>query len=94
MHGNVAEWCSDRYDKGLNGGGGGGMFCLAEIREGRDPSGGTDPVGPSAGSNRVWRGGSSGLAPGVCRSAIRASPKPSDSGSYLGFRVARSQSAQ
>ena len=92
MHGNVWEWCSDRSDTHLSGGG--GMFCLAEIREGRDPSGGTDPVGPSAGSNRVWRGGSSGLAPGVCRSAIRASPKPSDSGSYLGFRVARSQSVQ
>ena len=61
---------------------------------GDELSGGTDPAGPKGGSNRVWRGGSSGLAPGVCRSAIRASPKPSDSGSYLGFRVARSQSAQ
>ena len=61
---------------------------------GDELSGGTDPAGPKGGSNRVWRGGSSGLAPGVCRSAIRASPKPSDSGSYLGFRVARSQSVQ
>ena len=94
MHGNVAEWCSDRYDKGLNGGGGGGMFCLAEIREGRDPSGGTDPVGPSAGPYRVQRGGSWVYYPGDCRSASRGKASPSDRDSYLGFRVARSQSAQ
>jgi len=69
-----------------------GNVCeLCSDRFGEKLSGGTDPAGPDEGSNRVWRGGSSGLAPGGCRSAIRASPKPSDSGSYLGFRVVRSQ---
>ncbi len=48
--------------------------------------GGTDPVGPGKGSDRVLRGGGWRGIPGRCRSASR---------NYaLGFRVARSQSAQ
>ena len=56
--------------------------------------GGTDPVGPEFGPghpSRVYRGGGS---PGRSRSAARGSGVPSGSGDYLGFRVARSQSAQ
>ena len=74
MHGNVWEWCSDRYDEKL--------------------SGGTDPVGPEGGSNRVFRGGDWGSTPGRCRSAYRFSSVPSRRSLNLGFRVARSQSAQ
>ena len=57
-------------------------------------SGGTDPVGPRRGSGRVYRGGSWGNDPGHCRSADRISRDPSYGNSYLGFRVARSQSFQ
>ena len=82
MHGNVYEWCSDWYDGKI--------------------SGGTDPVGPGGGSSRGGRGGSWWSYPDLCRSANRRfydpSPRyyfdPSLRRSGLGFRVARSQSAQ
>jgi len=57
-------------------------------------SGGTDPVGPGKGSLRVNRGGSWGYFPDFCRSAYRYYFVPSDRNNNLGFRVARSQSAQ
>ena len=57
-------------------------------------SGGTDPVGPEGGSFRVIRGGSWRYYPGGCRSAYRYDLVPSDRYDGLGFRVARSQSAQ
>ena len=57
-------------------------------------SGGTDPVGPDGGSFRVLRGGSWGYFPGSCRSASRSRGGPSVRNYGLGFRVARSQSAQ
>ena len=57
-------------------------------------SGGTDPVGPEGGSGRVLRGGGWRNDPDDCRSAIRYYDDPSDRLNYLGFRVARSQSAQ
>ena len=56
--------------------------------------GGADPVGPEGGSYRVFRGGSWWDYPDSCRSALRRSIVPSSRLSYLGFRVARSQSAQ
>ena len=55
--------------------------------------GGTDPVGPEEGSLRVGRGGW-GRDPGRCRSADRGGIDPSLRNDSLGFRVARSQSAQ
>ena len=57
-------------------------------------SGGSDPLGPERGYRRVARGGSWGSVPGGCRSAIRYSDDPSLRYYSLGFRVARSQSAQ
>ena len=74
MHGNVWEWCSDRYGNALPGG--------------------ADPVGPEGGSNRVFRGGGWRNSPDYCRSANRNSSVPSYRSNSLGFRVARSQSAQ
>ena len=62
--------------------------------DGAKLSGGTDPVGPEGGSNRVVRGGSWGYDPDDCRSASRYNDVPSNRDSILGFRVARSQSAQ
>ena len=56
--------------------------------------GGTDPVGPGGGSYRVDRGGGWGDIPDDCRSATRYGYVPSDRNGGLGFRVARSQSAQ
>ena len=57
-------------------------------------SGGSDPVDPEAGSYRVRRGGSWVNLPHYCRSASRDNRVPSDRNDGLGFRVARSQSAQ
>ena len=56
-------------------------------------SGGTDPVGHGRGSDRVLRGGWWGH-PVRSRSAYRYEFVPSARFDYLGFRVARSQSAQ
>ena len=57
-------------------------------------SGGTDPVGPGGGSDRVDHGGSWDSPPGICRSADRRNRAPSFRDNDLGFRVARSQLAQ
>ena len=57
-------------------------------------SGGTDPVGPERGSSRVVRGGGWQDTPNFCRSACRFVYGPSDRANDVGFRVARSQSAQ
>ena len=57
-------------------------------------SGGTDPVGPEEGSLRVLRGGSWWSRPVNCGSASRNGISPSDRGSDMGFRVARSQSVK
>ena len=56
-------------------------------------SGGTDPVGPKWSSDRVLRGGSWAEDPRLCRSAYRKE-FPSFGLASIGFRVARSQSAQ
>ena len=61
---------------------------------GEELSGGIDPVGPNRGSARVFRGGGWRRFPTYCRSASRFGSGPSDRDEYLGFRVARSQSAQ
>ena len=62
--------------------------------KGEKLSGGTDPVGPEGGSARVARGGSWRSFPALGRSANRFSGVPKESRGTLGFRVARSQSAQ
>ena len=74
MHGNVGEWCSDRYDDTLPGN--------------------ADPVGPEGGSYRVIRGGSWLDSSHRCQSASYNPIAPSSRLGLLGFRVARSQSAQ
>ena len=57
-------------------------------------SGGTDPVGPGRGYSRVLHGGYWWSFPDRCRSANRELYPPSYRYNSLGFRVARSQSAQ
>lgn len=60
---------------------------------GRDPgNGGTDPKGPLAGTERIYRGGSWENVPASCMSAHRAKDKPTERNIRLGFRVAMSPS--
>jgi len=50
----------------------------------------TNPSGPTSGSRRVYRSGSWGLPPRLCRSANRFRGSPDYRGSYSGFRVSLS----
>lgn len=73
LHGNVWEWCEDRYGEKYYG----------------DTSAGSDPSGPVTGSDRVVRGGGWYDSPALCRSTIRFGVSPDRrSGGSLGFRVA------
>ena len=72
MHGNVAEWCQDWYDRDAY---------RNRVRI-------DDPQGPERGSMRVLRGGSFKDTESGCRSARRASAEPSESPDTAGFRVA------
>ena len=50
-----------------------------------------DPKGPGTGTYRVLRGGSFDLGVSVARSSVRVGSTPTNRGSYLGFRLARTQ---
>ncbi|MEQ8169651.1 MAG: SUMF1/EgtB/PvdO family nonheme iron enzyme, partial [Candidatus Eremiobacterota bacterium] len=54
------------------------------------PAGGIDPVGPGAGSSRVFRGGSWSDYASFCRSDVRYSLYPSYRRDHMGFRPVRS----
>ena len=58
------------------------------------PDGGTDPTGPTTGSNRVLRGGTYAEKAQNCRCASRSFMVPNWSSSSIGFRVACSLPAQ
>ncbi|MCI5132456.1 MAG: formylglycine-generating enzyme family protein [Candidatus Electrothrix sp. EH2] len=74
MHGNVWEWCQDRYDTEY----------YAECQK----QGVTkNPQGPSSGSFRVIRGGSWDDGPGNVRSAYRNGDSPGLRDLNLGFRL-------
>jgi formylglycine-generating enzyme required for sulfatase activity len=72
MHGNVWEWCSDRYD---------GKFYGTSAARSRNPENTVE------GSGRVGRGGGWFYDPQYCRSAYRSGLTPGISGVNLGFRV-------
>jgi formylglycine-generating enzyme required for sulfatase activity len=74
MHGNVAEWCWDRYGPYAIPAGGG-----AE----------KDPVGALSGQFRVRRGGDWNGSDSNARSAARGSAIPDYAGPDIGFRIAR-----
>jgi len=92
VHGNVWEWCSDRYsDRYYNE-----MQALARKRGSRSkPEPIVDPQGPETtpqhehGDWRSLRGGSWYVAPLQCRSSVRAFAEANDAFSYMGFRVVR-----
>jgi formylglycine-generating enzyme required for sulfatase activity len=78
MHGNVAEWCSDYYDKD---------YYRHSPRE--DPQGPAQGVLPTDYKDfyRVVRGGSWLDEGRACRSAYRYRAMPSDGYHMIGFRV-------
>jgi formylglycine-generating enzyme required for sulfatase activity len=78
MHGNVSEWCQDRYDDYPSG-------------AVTDPIG---PASSAYGPVRVKRGGSWGDFAGDCRSAYRLWAEPSFRDDGLGFRVSLSPSGK
>jgi hypothetical protein len=74
MHGNVSEWCFDRYAAGINN---------------YENAGTVDPTGPTSGYlARVRRGGSCLEDPESCRSADRnAGAAQGGRTDFIGFRV-------
>jgi len=73
MHGNVCEWCADRYDARYY-----------EVSPATDPSG---PSGGDPG--RVHRGGGWKGDGDGCRSAHRNGNNPDRRGGHIGFRLVR-----
>lgn len=73
MAGNVAEWVSDWYDPVF--------YSSADANL-------PNPTGPTAGTEKVIRGGSWDAKPFFARSVHRQSMPPTNSGSWVGFRCA------
>ena len=78
LHGNVWEWCQDRY----------GPYPEAEEGEGV-----TDPVGPASGPLRVIRGGNWTFDGNSMRCALRYTHAPHLDGFSLGFRLVRDEAS-
>jgi hypothetical protein len=76
MHGNVEEWCHDRYVQDVAG---------RKVRDQPDESVMSDAV------PRVLRGGSFANRGENVRSAVRASSRPGTQYAINGFRVARTE---
>ncbi|MEQ2006441.1 MAG: SUMF1/EgtB/PvdO family nonheme iron enzyme [Limisphaerales bacterium] len=86
LHGNVWEWCADRYTDTY-------YKKFAAPRYDRSTVLAVDPVNQEAwnahGDWRTIRGGSWAVSPVQCRSTARSYFEAADAGAYLGFRVAR-----
>ena len=93
VHGNVWEWCSDKYSDRIYQ----DMLEIGRKRSGQrnNPDPIVDPTGPEDtpqhkhGDWRSLRGGSWYVAPLQCRSSVRAFAEAADAYSYIGFRVVR-----
>lgn len=90
MHGNVWEWCQDRYQEDRYD-----RLMEGVPRQERDEFTVTDPEGPEStdqhryGDWRVIRGGSWFTAPAYTRCSMRAYAEASKATCYTGFRVLR-----
>jgi formylglycine-generating enzyme required for sulfatase activity len=71
MHGNVWEWCQDHWHENYEGAPADGSAWLTENEE----------------ADRIFRGGSWGNYPGLCRSAFRSGNDPGYRSYVIGFRV-------
>ena len=85
MHGNVSEWCSDRYGGYPRPTKPGLVYLFLGYNGGSV----TDPKGPSEGSGRIVRGGSWNCDAEECRSAFRDDYKSYWSNNYIGFRCVK-----
>ena len=91
-HGNVWEWCQDRYQDRLYAA---RQKELQELRRLKKEVIVIDPQGPETtpqhqyGDWRSLRGGSWYVSPISCRSAARSFAEAGDAFSYTGFRVVR-----
>jgi formylglycine-generating enzyme required for sulfatase activity len=97
MHGNLWEWCSDKYSDRIHD----DMLKLARERGSRNsPEPIVDPQGPETTSQhefgdwRSLRGGSWYVAPLQCRSSVRGFAEAADAFSYIGFRVVREKAPE
>jgi sulfatase modifying factor 1 len=79
VHGNVYEWCWDWY----------GVYTTNPVMDVTNPGAIVNPLGPSAGVDRVLRGGSWNFDPRDLRSAYRFRDWPSDRSRLIGFRYVR-----
>jgi len=73
MHGNVSEWCQDRYAEDYD----------------KPAKTVSDPMGPAQGTFRLLRGGSFVTLSSIVRSALRYSNRPTDRSPSIGFRPSR-----
>ena len=80
MHGNVWEWCQDRFSSSSHN-----PPCYYQTCY--DLGTVSDPMGPTTGWYRVARGGCWGNLAADCRAAYRGSDFPENLLDFLGFRV-------
>lgn len=90
MHGNVWEWCQDRFQEDIYE-----RLLDGVSRQDRNEFVVSDPQGPETteqhkyGDWRVIRGGSWFTAPAMTRCSVRGFAEASDATCYTGFRVLR-----